>query len=324
MTKKALVINGGGSKGAFAVGVLKQLFHSHPELQFDIFCGTSSGALIASLAALGEIDLLEKMFTGNKTQDIIATGNILERFVNNNSLYNATPLQLKIGSILTDSRFSKLISSGKSLFIGCNNLQTARITYFTNSKQSSGKEYDLYHIGNPQIFRAAAMAAYCLPIFMPPIQIGNCQYADVRILNHTPLQLTIDHGATDIYVISHLPNEITTSDIEYRNVLDILEQTADWLSIDTMQAHLPIFHNQALEYLHNVKSNMIKAGLTTADIDAFFDTPHNPFTNIQQVNIHLIKPDQMLDGGPGGLDYVPDDMRRMIAAGIKKAAEMFP
>ena len=49
--KRALVISGGGSKGAFAVGVLKQLFATYPNLDFDIYVGTSAGSLVVTLAA---------------------------------------------------------------------------------------------------------------------------------------------------------------------------------------------------------------------------------------------------------------------------------
>jgi predicted acylesterase/phospholipase RssA len=45
---KALVISGGGSKGAFAVGVLKYLFQEKGH-EYDIISGTSTGALIAPL-----------------------------------------------------------------------------------------------------------------------------------------------------------------------------------------------------------------------------------------------------------------------------------
>ncbi|NIG53256.1 patatin-like phospholipase family protein [Chitinophaga sp. Cy-1792] len=324
MTKKALVINGGGSRGAFAVGILKQLSCMHPVLQFDMCCGTSSGALIATMAVLGELEILEKIFTGNKTQDIIATGNILDRFVNNNSLYNATPLQLKIGSILTDSRSNKLISSDKSLFIGCNNMQTGRTTYFTNNLQAAGKHYDLHPINDPSTLRNAVMAAYSMPVFMAPMLIGEHQYTDAGAINNTSIQLAIDHGATDIYVILHTPSQMPTTGFEYRNVLDMLEHTADRLAADNTQPHLPILYNQTLDYLHTIKSNMKNAGLKEQDIASFFDTPDNPFAGRQKVNIHMIRPDQPLDGGPGGLDYVPGDMRIMLEAGVKKAATLFP
>ncbi|MGZ8522928.1 MAG: patatin-like phospholipase family protein, partial [Chitinophagaceae bacterium] len=46
--KKALVISGGGSKGAFAVGVYKHLISGYA-LDFDVLVGTSTGSLIVPL-----------------------------------------------------------------------------------------------------------------------------------------------------------------------------------------------------------------------------------------------------------------------------------
>ena len=43
--KRALVISGGGSKGAFAVGALKNLIRER-NLTFDVVAGTSTGAAI--------------------------------------------------------------------------------------------------------------------------------------------------------------------------------------------------------------------------------------------------------------------------------------
>ena len=45
--KRALVLGGGGSKGAYEIGVWKALDEMHQ--QFDLVCGTSIGAMIGVL-----------------------------------------------------------------------------------------------------------------------------------------------------------------------------------------------------------------------------------------------------------------------------------
>lgn len=80
MGKTALVVSGGGSKGAFAVGVIKYITENRPDIQFDTLCGTSTGALMIPLVALGQMSQLEKLYTTNKTENIILTGNIANRF----------------------------------------------------------------------------------------------------------------------------------------------------------------------------------------------------------------------------------------------------
>jgi NTE family protein len=73
MTRTALVISGGGSKGAFAVGVLRNLFERG--LAFDLAAGTSTGALILPLAmAQGAVamDFLTREYTSVRDRDILA------------------------------------------------------------------------------------------------------------------------------------------------------------------------------------------------------------------------------------------------------------
>jgi len=54
---RALVISGGGSKGAFAGGVAQYLLQNKGH-HYDLFVGTSTGSLLITNLALGKIDKL--------------------------------------------------------------------------------------------------------------------------------------------------------------------------------------------------------------------------------------------------------------------------
>ena len=56
--KRALVISGGGSKGAFAGGVAQYLMEENKR-DYDIFIGTSTGSLMVSHLAIGKIKELK-------------------------------------------------------------------------------------------------------------------------------------------------------------------------------------------------------------------------------------------------------------------------
>jgi NTE family protein len=56
---KALVISGGGSKGAFAGGVAEFLICERKN-QYDIFIGTSTGSLLVSHLALQNVSKSKK------------------------------------------------------------------------------------------------------------------------------------------------------------------------------------------------------------------------------------------------------------------------
>ncbi len=74
--KPALVLSGGGSRGAFIVGALEVLYES--DLDFDIIAGTSTGALIASLLPTKEIQVLRGIYSSVTTDDIIRQRNVVE------------------------------------------------------------------------------------------------------------------------------------------------------------------------------------------------------------------------------------------------------
>lgn len=71
--KKALVISGGGSKGAFAGGVVEYLM-KEKQKKYDLFLGTSTGSLMVSHLALGMIDELKEIYT-NVNQRTIFSNN---------------------------------------------------------------------------------------------------------------------------------------------------------------------------------------------------------------------------------------------------------
>ena len=60
--KKALVISGGGSKGAFAGGVAQYLMQNKNK-KYDLFIGTSTGSLMVSHLALGMLSELKELYT---------------------------------------------------------------------------------------------------------------------------------------------------------------------------------------------------------------------------------------------------------------------
>ena len=59
---RALVISGGGSKGAFAGGVAEYLIDKMNN-DYDIYIGTSTGSLLVTHLALKKTQILKNLFT---------------------------------------------------------------------------------------------------------------------------------------------------------------------------------------------------------------------------------------------------------------------
>lgn len=75
---RALVISGGGSKGAYAGGVAQYLIQKQGK-EYDIFLGTSTGSLLISQLALGNIDKMYDIYTN----------------VNQNTIFNVNPFVVR-------------------------------------------------------------------------------------------------------------------------------------------------------------------------------------------------------------------------------------
>ena len=73
INKRALVISGGGSKGAFAGGVAQYLMEEN-KCNYDLFIGTSTGSLMVSHLAIGKIKELKRIYT-NVNQESIFSNN---------------------------------------------------------------------------------------------------------------------------------------------------------------------------------------------------------------------------------------------------------
>ena len=61
---RALVISGGGSKGAYAGGVAQYLIQEEGH-KYDMYVGTSTGSLLVPHLAAGKIDKIYKLMTNS-------------------------------------------------------------------------------------------------------------------------------------------------------------------------------------------------------------------------------------------------------------------
>lgn len=327
MKKRALVISGGGSKGAFAVGVLKELYQMYPLLDFDYYVGSSTGSLVVSLASVGKMDTLQKMYTTVTDRDIYIRGNIIDR-VNDVAIFDSTPLWNLINKNYTDEMYETLLTSTKKVFFTTVCLQTNELNVFSNNIQSvSPLDYQLVQTINANHFRRAMLASCSQPVFMQPVKVGKgvpgaenpeYQYVDGGVLEYVGIQMAIDAGATDILVILLTPEDSQEVKTEFKDLMSILGETVDILVSEVGKSDLKLVenYNAALKYIDAVKDKMLRAGVSKREVDAYFSLADgNIFQDKRQINIIKIRPTQPLGGGPGGLHFDPDEMKAMMATG---------
>lgn len=322
MGKKALVISGGGSKGAFAVGVLKRLAFEFPQIEFDIFVGTSTGALISPLAALGDVSLLESLYTGVKTEDIVLKGNVIDRFMHEVSLFDAAPLGQLVMKHYHDANCQKIFQSGKEVFLVTTCLQTTKAVVWTSQEPPEITSYEMIRAANATELRRAIVASANQPVFMQPIEIREGtpvrQYVDGGVREYLGMQIAIDAGADEIFAISLSPLKKDSADTRYTKALNVLQRTLDIFTADVGESDIkiPQIYNRALRYISAVKQNMKDDGVAQLDIDRYFNVPmFDTFSGKKAIRIHHITPDEPLDGGPGGLEFDPAKMTAMMRKG---------
>ncbi len=75
---RALVISGGGSKGAYAGGVAQYLIQEEGR-DYDMFLGTSTGSLLVPHIAAGKIDKIHRVFTNVNQSNIFSVNPFVVR-----------------------------------------------------------------------------------------------------------------------------------------------------------------------------------------------------------------------------------------------------
>jgi NTE family protein len=287
MSKNALVISGGGCKGAFAVGVLKYIY-TNVNLEFDVFCGTSTGALILPLAVINDISTLDYIYSNSFTDDIIKQ-KLITKTVKDGYLYNTDPLKKLISDTITEDVFNQIMNSGKEFYISTVCLQSGKITYFTNSDTvQSNHEYDIIKIDadeREKMINAVRASAH-QPVFMEPVEIENRQYVDGGVREYLPIRAALDAGSDKIYSIILAAESDVASTENYTDLINIAKRTIDLFSED-------------------VGSNDYKIA---------------KFMNSKKV-LDWIRPDEKL--AENGLAFNPQNMRESMDKGFKKAKEWF-
>ena len=205
--KKALVISGGGSKGAFAGGVAEFLLSKFKN--YSLFVGSSTGSLLVPLLAIGKINKLKDIYS-NVCQHHIFSSNpfkikrdvqghyvikinhlkVLLQFIKGRKTFGESKNLYKIiKNGYTAQDHQELIKSGKSVIVTVSNLTTNEVEY---------KKIETYPYEDALDWIWAS--ANVVP-FMSLLVKNGYEYADGGFGTTAPTQKAIDEGCCDIDAI---------------------------------------------------------------------------------------------------------------------------
>ncbi|MFT4611573.1 MAG: NTE family protein [Glaciecola sp.] len=204
---KALVISGGGSKGAFAGGVAQYLMEGQGR-QYDMFLGTSTGSLLISHLALGDIGKLYDVFTNVQQHDVFSVSPFVQRqkgdreyvsvdFVNSlwqfirrkRTFGESKSLRRHIKRNFTLEEYNEIRASGKDVVVTVSNLSMNRVEY----KSIKNCSYD-------EFCDWVWISCNYLP-FMSLATVNGYEYADGAFGCVIPIREAILRGATEIDAI---------------------------------------------------------------------------------------------------------------------------
>lgn len=218
---RALVISGGGSKGAFAGGIAEHLVRER-KIHYDIFAGTSTGSLLVPFLAANQIEPIRRAYTSVNQSSIFSncpfvikkTGpeefktkfnhlNIIWQFIRGRKTFGESKnLRNLIRSTLTPELFAEIKKTNKYVLVAVANLSYNVIEY----KYLNDCTYD--------DFCDWIWISSNLVPFMSLVKKNECEYADGGFGDLIPIQEAINLGAKviDVIILHQRHERVKTDD----------------------------------------------------------------------------------------------------------------
>ena len=204
---RALVISGGGSKGAFAGGVAQHLIQEQKK-NYDLFLGTSTGSLLIPHLAAGNIQKVYDIYTNVTQRKIFSVNpfvvrkkegreyvtinylNTLWQFMRSRRTFGESrSLRRNIRKNFSRSDFNELKGKVKDVVVTVSNLSKNRVEY----KSIHEFEYD-------DFCDWIWISCNYIP-FMSLAQKDGYEYADGGLGCVVPIREAIKRGATEVDAI---------------------------------------------------------------------------------------------------------------------------
>jgi len=224
----ALVLSGGGARGAYQVGVLRYIAARRPFARFPIVTGVSAGAINASFLAGspdafgGAVDALAEHWLSLSTDQVFRTDmpslarNVLKVLLNLGSggstlapgvrgLVETAPLREFLDGLIQPDAVAANIEAGRlrALAISATAYDTGRtVTYIQGESWLETWERFQRRAVHDRITLDHVMASAAIPLFFPAVRVNGRFFGDGSLRQSHPLSPAIHLGADRILAIS--------------------------------------------------------------------------------------------------------------------------
>ena len=240
---KALVISGGGSKGAFAGGIAQYLIEEKKK-DYDIFIGTSTGSLMITHLALGRVEELNRIYSNVDQSTIFSIcpfkikkfkghqvvsinhRNTLRNFMRGSKTFGESHnLKRMIDEEINDETLKMASDSGKKLLVTVSNLTLNEV------------EFKSLDQGTFDDFRDFIWASSNFVPFMSLLTKNSYEYADGGFANLVPIHEAIRQGAQEIDAIILETEVPQLNRLPSKNPFDLITHLFNF-----MQIHIESFN----------------------------------------------------------------------------------
>ena len=276
--KRALVISGGGSKGAFAGGVAQHLLET-AKAPYDFFVGTSTGSLLVSHLALGMAEEIHQAFTRVTQEQIFDSNpfyvyqrkgidkvkmhhwNILKNFLRGRKTFgDSGGLRRLLTREITYPMFEELQQHAADVIVSVSNLSLNRNEFKTLKECTYMDFIDWIWI-----------SCNYVP-FMSLVVKNKHEYADGGFGCVVAIEEAIRRGATEIDAVVLNTSYQQTNRLRSRNAFDLLTSTFEFMAeqiesqniqIGRLKAHekncqLRLFHTPRVLTMNSLMFNQSK------------------------------------------------------------------
>jgi NTE family protein len=221
----AMILSGGGARGAYEVGVLWYVFDELTRKlgappRIDILCGTSVGAINGCYLAahLGDPVLgmrrLVELWSGLELTRVLGFGlrqvislpRVLLGGPEGSGLFDVRPMAELVQREISWRAVSRCLRKNvlRALTVSCTEVSTGRTVVFMQTAPnltvpSAAPPRTLFR--GDRIGPHHALASAAIPLLFPPVRIDDELYLDGGLRQNTPIAPALRLGATHIFAI---------------------------------------------------------------------------------------------------------------------------
>jgi NTE family protein len=221
----AMILSGGGARGAYEVGVLRYIFDDLARIRgapprLDILSGTSVGAINACYLAahladpvLGMRRLVElwggleiARVLGFGVRQMVGLPRLILGGQDGSGLFDIRPMADLVQREISWRAVTRCLRRGqlRALSVSCTEVSTGRTVVFIQTAPdtvipSTSPPRTLYRAD--RIGPQHALASAAIPLLFPPARIDNELYLDGGLRQNTPISPALRLGATHVFAI---------------------------------------------------------------------------------------------------------------------------